>query len=124
MSSPNPEESSKKLESYRKIVRTLSRNDCLDAAGPTADSSLSWDLPKLEKESEQLATAAAKKLHKSGKGKTEKTHSKGFLSWISTWRRKREIVKVQTMFESLVPKLRTTEEEVRLWLIAVSVSGL
>ena len=74
-----------------------------------------WDLAKLAHDSESLATSAAKEIRKS-----DPTKNGGVVAWIRKWSRKKQIGKVYAMFEALLPKLKTTEEEVILWLTAVS----
>lgn len=74
-----------------------------------------WDLTKLAHDSESLATSAAKEIKKS-----DSLKNGGLVAWIRKWNRKKQVGKVYAMFETLLPKLKRTEEEVFLWLTAVS----
>ena len=74
-----------------------------------------WDLVKLAHESESLAQCAAKEIKKS-----EFNKNGGLIAWIRKWSRKKQIGKVIAMFDDLLPRLKTTEEEVFLWLTALA----
>ena len=122
--SVNGEKKRSVSESNASITRVVSAIHRSASPGPgsrsfdlTPSSTLSpeWDLAKLAHDSESLATSAAKEIRKS-----DPLKNGGLVAWIRKWSRKKQLVKVYAMFEALLPKLKTTEEEVMIWLTAVS----
>ena len=103
-------ESNASVSSFQNMLSSSSSGNV-----PQAPLSPSWDLVKLAHDSENLALSAAKEIKKSDYNKNG-----GLVAWIRKWSRKKQLSKVYAMFETLLPKLKTTEEEVLLWLTAVS----
>lgn len=81
----------------------------------SSDTSKSIDISALEKDSEKLNRKAQKRLSKGG-AITFDT----FLDKMINWQRKRKLDKIRNLLDTLFPKLKHTEEEVRQWLDEVS----
>eukprot|EP01039_Chlorochromonas_danica_P006931 gene6931-7668_t len=81
----------------------------------SSDTSKSIDISNLEKDSEKLSRKAQKRLSKSNV-----INFDTFLDKMINWQRKRKLDKIRNLLETLFPKLKHTEEEVKQWLDEVS----
>jgi hypothetical protein len=96
-------------------IASLASLNCPTTTVPSIPLSPTWDLVKLAHDSDFLALSAAKEMKKFDTSKNG-----GLVAWIRKWSRKKQIGKVVAMFDDLLPKLQNTEEEVLLWLTALS----
>jgi hypothetical protein len=96
-------------------IASLASLNCPTSNVPSIPLSPTWDLVKLAHDSDFLVQSAAKEMKKFDSSKNG-----GLVAWIRKWSRKKQIGKVVAMFDDLLPKLQNTEEEVLLWLTALS----
>jgi len=111
-----------KIESYRimadslilstksKDISTTTINN--NEGSPGTPHTPTWDINSLEHESEDLMARASVRLKKlkSSYGKN------AIFRWIKNWRNLRKAVEITTELDQLVPKLKSTEEELNIWL--------
>lgn len=104
--------SERKQEEYRLRAHSISSN--------VADESICsvdpphWDIDGLEKESEEFLAKAKKRMRQIGN-----TSQPGVVNWLKRWNSKRKIGKIQLKFQTLLPKLKSTQDDVVLWLQAL-----
>lgn len=74
-----------------------------------------WDMIGLEFETERFLEKASKRI------RILNSHQNGGIgNWIQRWNTKRKVGKAQNMFEALLPRLKYTESDVRMWMQAIS----
>lgn len=79
-------------------------------------STRSVDISQLEKDSEVLSRKAKKRLSRS----SSSISYESFLEKLIYWQRKRKLDKIKGLLESLFPKLKSSEGEVKQWLDSVA----
>lgn len=109
-----------KIESYRIMADSLilsskSKDCCTSSEGSSGNSvnqTPTWDIHLLEHESEDLMARASVRLKK-----LKSSYGKNVIfRWIKNWRNLRKAEQITTELDQLVPKLKSTEEELNLWL--------
>lgn len=111
-----------KIESYRimadSLILSSKAKDSSTSDGSSGGSQIpvvampTWDINVLENESEDLMARASVRLKK-----LKSSYGKNVIfRWIKNWRNLRKAVEITTELDQLVPKLKSTEEELNIWL--------
>jgi hypothetical protein len=106
---------SSKIENYRRRANSILKANSVhisDGEEMVPAEAPAWDLESLENESDQLLSKAEIRLKK-----LKSTFSQmGLFRWIKRWRSIRKAEQISLELDNLYPKLKTTHEEVQLWL--------
>jgi hypothetical protein len=111
---------SKRMSDFRIRAGCLSGKDSSGTASSENGSSVvsaeipQWDFLSLEKQSGDLQAKAAKRIRK------KEDVDASMIPWLARWQHNRKLGKIQGLYDKLVPQLKDTEEDIRLWVTALA----